>query len=326
MNRRLTAALLVLAVVTAGVAPLVAATTTPSDAGTESDVTPGQRLAAAVGSQGAELRGEVDVRVLETRLNRSASNDSKAVVLAETVTDIETAIEELRTDQEQIAAQYENGTISFGEYAARSAQLVARERALTRVLNVSADRVRDLPEAALQNRGVSLEKISELRQAARNASGQAIAEIARQIAGPPTNVTNRSGGPPNGAADSASGPAVGAAAQEVRTAEQRVTTANRTVDSGEAAETLAEARATLEEARSRLSAARDAADAGEHDRARDLAGEAEELAEEAIELVEDARQQASEAGSGNQAGQGDADDQEESEASDKGSSIPDAEN
>lgn len=307
MNRGLAASLLVLAVVTAGIAPLVAATTTPSDAGSDADVTPGQRLAAAVGSQGAELRGEVDVRVLETRLNRSVSNDSKAVVLAETVTDIEAAIEELDADQERLAAQYENGSISFGEYAAKSAQLVARERALTRVLNVSAERARDLPEAALENRGVSLEKISELRQAARNASGQAIAEIARQIAGPPTNVTNRSGGPPNDAADRASGSSIGAASQAVRTAEQRVVTANRTIDDGDAAETLAEAREALEEARSTLAAARDAEDAGERDRANELAAEAEALAEEAIALVEDARRQASEGGSGSDAGQNGAD-------------------
>lgn len=295
MSRGLTAAIVVLAVVTAGIVPLVAATTT-STADGDTDIAPGQQLAAAVGSQGAELRGEVDVRVLETRLDRAESNNSKALVLAETVTDIESEIEELQADQERLTAMYENGSIPFGEYAARSAQLLARERALTRVLNVSADRATDLPEAALQNRGVSVERISELRQAARNATGQAIAEIARQIAGPPTNVTNRSGNAPTGAADSAAGPMIETAAQTVRTAEQRIVTADRAIDSGEAARTLSEARTALEEARAALSAARDAADAGETDRASELAAEAEELAAEAIELAQDAREQANQAG------------------------------
>jgi hypothetical protein len=292
MDRGLAAALLVVVVVMAGVAPLVAATTTTETPGDSTDVSPGQRLAAAVGSQATELKGEMSVRVLETRFSEAQSNASKATLLAETLSDVEERIEELQARQDRLAAQYENGTMSFGEYAARTAQLVAKERVLTRLLDVSERQAKDLPEAVLNERGVSLEGIAELREMAGNASGQAISEIAREIAGPPVDVENRTQGGPDADTGGEATSAIKSAAGTVRSAERKVASADRLVSGGEAAETLGEARTTLSEAKDALEAARDAAEDGNADDARELAATAEELAEEARDLAEMAREQA----------------------------------
>lgn len=283
MNRRVLAVLLVVAVAVAGVAPLVAATTTTTDG---EDVAPGQRLAAAVGSQGTDLRSEVAVRVLNTRLQRAGSNGSKAVVLAETVASIRDRVEALEAAQERLATAYENGSISFGQYAAESAKLVARERALNRLLNASSSAAAGLPEAVREEHGVSADALTALRQAARNASGQAIAEIARELAGPPFDAGNRSAdGQPPGAANLEE---IGQASRAVQRAEQAVATADRVL--GEENDALEDAREALDEAREALEAARSAADDGDDERAASLAADARELAQEARQLAKEARQ------------------------------------
>lgn len=300
MDRGLVAALLVVVVVTAGIAPLVAATTTTDGAGDSTDVSPGQRLAAAVGSQATELRGEVSVRALETRFSEAQTNASKAGILAETLADVEARIEELQATQDRLAAQYDNGSISFGEYAARSAKLVAEERVLTRLLDVSEKQARELPEAALNDRGVSLEGIAELRERAGNASGQAISEIAREIAGPPVDVQNKSEGGPDVDTGNQTQTAIKSAAASVRSAERQVASADRTIEGGEAADTIEEAQSTLSEAKERLEGAREAAEEGNGEEARELAATAKELAQEARDLADTAREQAD-----NNPGQGD---------------------
>lgn len=283
MNRRVLAVLLVVSVAVAGVAPLVAATTTTAEG---DDIAPGQRLAAAVGSQGTDLRSEVAVRVLDTRLQRAESNASKAAVLSETVASIRDRVNELEAAQERLAAAYENGSISFGQYAAESAKLVARERALNRLLNASASAAKGLPDAVREAHGVNAEALAELRAAARNASGQVIAEIARELAGPPFDPKNQSA-EGQGVGDGASQVGITQASQAVQRAERAVATADRSVEGDN--EDLEAARTALSEARDALQAARAAADAGEIDRAEELAAEARDLAEEAQRLAKQAR-------------------------------------
>jgi len=206
---RHTALLVAVLVVVGFGAPAVVASpaVTPADAAdspavqeadgneTANETAPGARLAGVVNVQGAEVEGEVAERSFGLQMAAAKSNASKAAVLANQTGDLTERVEELRERKQTLAEQRANGTISNGQYRAEMARVAAELSTANRLLNQTAGEARKLPPAALTDAGVNATDLQRLREAAGELSGPEIAEIARDIGGPPMNVTR---GPPGG--------------------------------------------------------------------------------------------------------------------------------
>ena len=201
-------ALLVAALVVVGFgAPAVVASpaTTPTDAGgslavqeadgneTANETAPGARLAGVVNVQGAEVEGEVAERSFGVQMAAANSNASKASVLANQTGDLTERVAELRERKQALQDAYDKGNISEGRYRAEMARVAAELSTANRLLNRTAGEAGKLPPSALSDAGVNATDIQRLREAAGELSGPEIAEIARDIGGPPVN---RSVGPP----------------------------------------------------------------------------------------------------------------------------------
>ena len=223
MMRQPLTVLVVLAVVAGTVLPAVAAVQVGQGAqdlaspsadsvatANESDnTTPGQQLSGVVGVGAAEIDGELGERSLSERLNRSGTNDSRAKVVAERVDELRDRLERLQERRQALIEVRNNGTITQGEFRARMAELAANVSATERVLNATADAAGGLPEETLEDNGVNVSSIQELRRNASELTGPEVSEIARSIAGngagdgmtgPPdfAGPPNGTPGPPNG--------------------------------------------------------------------------------------------------------------------------------
>ena len=183
-----------------GVAPQ-----TTNDSANESEtLAPGQRLAGVVGVQGAEIDGELEERTLATRVDRAESNTSKAGVVATALNTARERLRNLRETQIALREARRAGDISTGEYRARMAITAAQIRTVRTQLDSSEAVTRDLPDAALEARGVNREEIDRLREDADDLRGPEVAKIARQVAGngergPPEDAGNGERGPPEDA-------------------------------------------------------------------------------------------------------------------------------
>jgi hypothetical protein len=181
---------------------------TAAENGTANETSPGVRLTGIVGVQKAEIDGELRSRGFEISLNRSSNNDSKAAVIADQVTDLESGLEELRDRKDELDRARENDTITEGEYRARIAEVAARISTVRRLVNQTSSASQGIPAETLEERGLNTSEIRKLGDDARNLSGPEVAAIARGIAGPgvgkglgqgpPGNKTNpgKGDGPP----------------------------------------------------------------------------------------------------------------------------------
>ena len=160
---------------------------------TANETAPGARLAGVVNVQAAEVEGEVAERSFGVQLAAAASNASKAAVLANQTGDLTERVTELRQRKQALRDARENDTISNGRYRAEMARVATELRTANRLLNRTTSEARELPAGALTNAGVDSADLERLREAAGALSGPEIAEIARDIGGPPVN---RSVGPP----------------------------------------------------------------------------------------------------------------------------------
>ncbi|WP_226022436.1 hypothetical protein [Halomicrobium salinisoli] len=160
-----------------------APTETPDGNASNASVAPGAQLAGVVGVQGAEIEGDVQSRSFGIRVAQTASNESRAAVVAEQLGDVEQRLSELEDQRSELREARENGTLSEGEYRARAARLHAESRTVQRLANQSAGAAAGIPEQALAERGVNATAIQTLRERADELSGQETAAIARSIAG-----------------------------------------------------------------------------------------------------------------------------------------------
>lgn len=279
MTRTPLVAVIAVLVVAAGVAPLVAAATSHSPA---EDIQPGERLAGVVGVQGTELTSNMEQRTFGHRMAAANSNASKASVVAQTVENLEQRLAELEQRKATLEEALANGSITQGEFAARMAQLMAEERALTRMLNTTADAANGLPTDVLEANGVNVSAIQELRTNAQNLTGEEVSAIARQIAGPPDDV-----GPPTDRGNNSTvTAAIHQAENAIQVAETRIDNAANRVAADN--ENLQTAQDKLDEAKAALSDARAAAAAGDTEEALALATEARDLARDAADLARQA--------------------------------------
>jgi hypothetical protein len=160
---------------------------------TANESEPGARLAGVVNVQSAEVEGEVAERSFGLQMAAANSNASKAAVLANQTGDLTERIDELRERKQALEERRADGDISNGRYRAEMARVAAELSTANRLLNRTTDEAERLPPSALTDAGVNATNLQRLREAAGELSGPEMAEIARDISGPPVN---RSVGPP----------------------------------------------------------------------------------------------------------------------------------
>jgi hypothetical protein len=199
----LTAVLLVGSVSALPVAASAAATTLPASSSAlqadanATDVAPGQRLAGVVGAGQAEFEGEVERRAYGLQYAQANTNASKAEILRDRLESVRERLQTLEQREAALSEARENGTISEGEYRARVTAIDARSQQLEQLANDSEVRARGLPDDVLASKGINVTEIRTLQQQAANLTGEEVAEIARNIAGPETG-RSISDGPPSG--------------------------------------------------------------------------------------------------------------------------------
>lgn len=264
---------------------------------TVDDVAPGERLAGVLGVQSAEVEGELETRAFDLAFERADDNASKAEVIAREAADTNERLAELREQREKLREARQNGSMTEGEYRARTAVLATKAETVRNLADRSADASEGLPEETLRANGVNVSAIRALSADAADLSGGEVAAIARSIAGGPDGaVPDRAGGPgeragSSGNATDADGDVdIERAESEVASAAERVEAARERVNSTNASEN---ATAALDRAESRLAAAeealadaRNASEAGNTDRADELAEQAVEAAANAVEDAE----------------------------------------
>lgn len=185
-------------------------------AGNETNVTPGERLSGIVGVQDAEVTGELENRTFGIQVAQASSNDSRADVAQNKLTELETRLSTLQERKQVLerARAKDNGTISNGTYNARVTILAAETANVNQQLNATENATKGLPEELLRSKGINVDAIQTLKHNASNLTGPEVAEIARSIAGPGVGKSiaqNRSPvdiGPPSnvGPANNNSGP------------------------------------------------------------------------------------------------------------------------
>lgn len=230
MNRITSITLVAILVVATVAVPLGAAAVVSSggaqdetDAvdGNES-IEPGERFAAAVGVQNAEIEGDVSERAFGVRIAAAETNETKAAIVADRVDAIERRLAELEARLEALNESREAGELRDGRYRAKVATIVAEMGSLERQATAVERTAAGLPEDALADRGVDVESIRALRDRAADRGGPDTAAIARSIAGEDLGRSTGDDRAPRGPDDGGDDPP----------ADERATDENET-DSGE---------------------------------------------------------------------------------------------
>ena len=154
-----------------------------SNASANVSVAPGERLSGVVGVGKAEIDGEVESRAFGLAVARADSDEARAALIAATVNETRERVANLSERREALREARANGSMSQGEYAARVAELAARNENVERTANETAEAAEGLPADLLESKGVNASAIEDLRENARDLSGEEVAELAREIAG-----------------------------------------------------------------------------------------------------------------------------------------------
>lgn len=190
MNRyHITLLLAVLAV--AGMAIVPGAIAVDSDE--EDEPAPGEHLTGAIGAQSAELDAEVDERAFGQAIaNAAAEGDSEALaaLITERTEHNEAQLDELADRIETIETAYAEGELSTAEYRHAIAQLEVERQSIERTSGEAATAALGMPAEELEAHGINVTAIETLQANASELGGEAVSELARQIAGP--NVGNAS--------------------------------------------------------------------------------------------------------------------------------------
>lgn len=149
----------------------------------ETEISPGERFSGVIGVQRAEIAGEVESRAFEVGLNRTATPEERADLVAERLNRGEERLAAIERRQRELRERRDVGELSPGAFAARMAETSARAEAIEREANRSAEVAGELPQSVRAENGLNEERLGELRQRAGNASGPEVAAIARGVAG-----------------------------------------------------------------------------------------------------------------------------------------------
>ncbi len=146
-------------------------------------VEPGERFAGVVGVQNAEIDGEVSERTYGVKVANAQTEEARADVVGERLDEVEQRLVEHETRLDELAEARESGEIGDGEYRARVATVAAETAATERAAERAQATAGELPRDVLEERGIDVEAIEELRDRASELGGEETAEIARSIAG-----------------------------------------------------------------------------------------------------------------------------------------------
>ncbi len=146
-------------------------------------VAPGERLSGVVGVQEAELDGEVEGRAFGIRVAGAATNESRADVVAEQLSEIEQRLNETEQRKQELQEARENGSMSEGKYRAEMAKLAAQTETAKDLTDRSENASQGLPADLLESKGINVSAIQTLKDHADQLTGPEVAEIARSIAG-----------------------------------------------------------------------------------------------------------------------------------------------
>jgi hypothetical protein len=174
---------------------------------------PGAQMSAVVGVGQAEVDGAVDGRSFGQSIAAAESNESKAAVVAERVSGLESRLSELEQRRAELQEAVENGSMNRNAYEARTTTLAAQIQQVERQLNHSQRTTMALPEQARNAAGLNVTSIEALRSQAGELRGGEVAAIARGMAGPRAGAgipDVARGGPPAGVPGNwSSGPGAG---------------------------------------------------------------------------------------------------------------------
>ena len=232
-------------------------TPTDGDGGGNESITPGERFSGVVGVQEAEIDGDMQSRAFGIRVAKAEGDNARAAVVAERHQRNEQRLAELDGRLSDLERVRDNGSMSHGEYAARSAVVHSELRSVERSANETAEVADGVPNDTLEANGVNPEAIATLQNTAGEMGGPGVADLARSIAGPnidralpertgppkrgnKTTGTDRGGTDAGGAGDrSKNGTAAGAA-------DDTTTTAPEASDSAETEQPATESRGTAD--------------------------------------------------------------------------------
>lgn len=154
-----------------------------TDAPANDSAAPGEQLAGAVGVQDAELDGEVTERAYGLQIANAQSDGAKADVVETQLEDVEQRLAAHEAELEELREARDGGEISNGTYQAKVATLAAEKGTTERMAGHAGETAGDLPADVLDERGIDVDAIEELRQNASELGGEEVSEIARSIAG-----------------------------------------------------------------------------------------------------------------------------------------------
>lgn len=146
-------------------------------------IAPGEQLSGVVGVQEAETQGELTERTYGIKIANAQSDEQVADVVDEQVTDVEDRFADLEERLENVTDAREAGEISEGQYRAEVATIAAERATVERQAEAAEATAGELPEDVLEERGIDVAAIEELRTSAAELGGQDVAEIAQSIAG-----------------------------------------------------------------------------------------------------------------------------------------------
>ena len=212
MTRPTPIVLIALCLVAAALAPIgaVSAVETagsqdePGSSDDADSIAPGERLAGVVGTQHAELEGDVSERAVGLRVANAPDDDAAAAVVESEIDGSETRLDELEARLATLNDAREADEISEGRYRAEVARTVGEIRSLERHLAATDRAAGELPRSALEERDVDRESIRALQERASELDGPETADIARSVAGEGVGGPvgpDRDPGPPSDAGD-----------------------------------------------------------------------------------------------------------------------------
>lgn len=150
---------------------------------TDDETLPGERLAGVVGTQEAELDGELAARSFGIAVANAETDEERADVIADRLAENEQRLGELEERHETLRADRDAGEMREGAYRAQVTIAVAETGAVNRTTNQAAVAADGLPDDLREERGIDSEAIRTLQQGAADLTGPEVADIARGIAG-----------------------------------------------------------------------------------------------------------------------------------------------
>ncbi len=146
-------------------------------------VSPGEQLSGIVGVGEAELRGEVESGAYDIKIANANSSEAKAALVAEQLNNSEQQLADIESQQAELKAAHENGSISEGQYRAKMATLHAESQNGARLVNQTNETASNLPTETLEANGVNTTALRALQSKSANLTGPETAALAQSIAG-----------------------------------------------------------------------------------------------------------------------------------------------